>query len=219
MDINNIQENAKDKIDIKWILIVVLTIGIIYMFFNFNNVPRDREYERILSNRVDSLLGCIDVLQAASTLDKDTIRINNETIKYLYINKTKDSTTIAQMPTSDNVIYFKEYIDTYNPVELKGDTVIIDGSYIQGANSLFLDRDVKIEQVGLLEDNIVHMKSIESRYIKQIETLDELCTNRLKINQYDMDRLEDKVRKQRKDLLMYKIGSVTSLAILVALII
>ena len=201
-----ILEQLNSKIDVKWIIIAILVLIVLKGCFHKDKLPVIDN--SVLTTRVDSLRSAIVVLQAASKSAHDSIKLNKGTIKILYKTKTKDSLIIADMTINDKVNYFKNYVDSYSPIPDGNDTVTIDGSYIQGAINIFLDHNVKIKEIDLLERNAKSMDLIEGRYIKQLALTNTECDTKLNIKQSDIDRLNKQVKVYRRQLIYYKVGSV-----------
>ena len=201
-----ILEQLNSKIDVKWIIIAILVLIVLKGCFHKDKLPVIDN--SVLTTRVDSLRSAIVVLQAASKSAHDSIKLNKGTIKILYKTKTKDSLIIADMTINDKVNYFKNYVDSYSPIPDGNDTVTIDGSYIQGAINIFLDHNVKIKEIDLLERNAKSMDLIEGRYIKQLALTNTECDTKLSIKQSDIDILNKQVKVYRRQLIYYKVGSV-----------
>ena len=201
-----ILEQLNSKIDVKWIIIAILVLIVLKGCFHKDKLPVIDN--SVLTTRVDSLRSAIVVLQAASKSAHDSIKLNKGTIKILYKTKTKDSLIIADMTINDKVNYFKNYVDSYSPIPDGNDTVTIDGSYIQGAINIFLDHNVKIKEIDLLERNAKSMDLIEGRYIKQLALTNTECDTKLSIKQSDIDILNKQVKVYRRQLIYYKVGSI-----------
>lgn len=189
----------KFQIDVKVIIIFLLAVlGVKLLFFNQSTVVYTDTSK--LDDEIISLQDSLVSLNDSMYYSKEAIKVNRYIIDSLYVSKRIDSIKLSKMTIGGRLTFFKDYINNVSPVVLITDSTIINSGYINGANSIFLDHDVKVNELRLLYANVNQMESIIVDQISTVDITKQIGDTQLMVNTLKCDEIK-KLNKQYKQQL------------------
>ncbi len=208
----------KIVLDGKLVIIVLLAIFTLKFYFSPKEVvvKESNEEDKL---RIELLSDSIDVLQAAIECNNKEIKRNENTIDSFILVKRKDSIKLSNMDNDDKLYYFKEYIVSNVNLQLEKDSVSLNNGYISGANNIFLDHNLKSNELELVYENVNYLKSINATCVSIDNIHSDIANITIDMTERDVKYFKELNKQYKQKIRKYQAGGVLSILIVVLILI